>query len=101
VPIYAYATEDFAAIVDGDLFLPPKTWADDPERRRKAGMPDEVAYRPKWRIALDMLKRSTSDGLSFSLFLFRRSCRTQVRIQEGGPCFRGDIKWPRMRRRAT
>ena len=59
----AYATKDFAAIVDGDLFLPPKTWAYDYERRRKAGIPDEVEYRPKWRIALDLLKRSIADGL--------------------------------------
>ena len=44
----AYAAKDFATIVDGDLFLPPKTWAYDYERRRKAGVPDEVKYRPKW-----------------------------------------------------
>jgi SRSO17 transposase len=54
---------DFGAIVDGDLFLPGKTWADDHERRRKAGVPDKVEYRPKWRIALDLLKRSTGEGL--------------------------------------
>ncbi len=59
----AYAAKDFAAIVDGDLFLPPKTWAYDLERRRNAGIPDEVKYRPKWRIALDLMKRSIGDGL--------------------------------------
>jgi SRSO17 transposase len=59
----AYATKDFAAIVNGDLFLPPKTWAYDLERRRKAGIPDEVKYRPKWRIAVDLMKRSIGDGL--------------------------------------
>ena len=59
----AYAAKEFAAIVDGDLFLPPKTWAHDYERRRKAGIPDEVNYRPKWRIALDLMKRSIGDGL--------------------------------------
>jgi SRSO17 transposase len=59
----AYAAKDFAAIVDGDLFLPPKTWAQDYERRREAGIPDGVKHRPKWRIALDLLGRSTGDGL--------------------------------------
>jgi SRSO17 transposase len=44
----AYASKDFATLVDADLFLPPKTWAYDYERRRKAGIPDEVTYRPKW-----------------------------------------------------
>jgi len=60
----AYVSKDFGAIVDGDLFLPPKTWAHDQERRRKAGVPDDVEYRPKWRIALDLLRRTIADGLS-------------------------------------
>ncbi len=59
----AYSAKDFAAIVDGDLFLPEHTWSNDPERRREADVPEEVAYRPKWRIALDLLKRSMADGL--------------------------------------
>src|SRR3712207_548456 len=38
------------------LFLPEK-WAEDPERRRRAGVPDAEAGRPKWRIALDEVDR--------------------------------------------
>jgi len=59
----AYASRDFAAIVDGDLFVPEHTWANDTDRRLEAGIPDEVTYRPKWRIALDLLTRSMADGL--------------------------------------
>jgi len=58
-----YLTKDFGAIVDSELFLPEKTWAHDYERRRKAGIPDELEHRPKWRIALELLKRSIADGL--------------------------------------
>ncbi len=59
----AYASKDFATIVDGDLFVPEHTWSNNPERRREAGIPEEVTYRPKWRIALDLLTRSMADGL--------------------------------------
>jgi SRSO17 transposase len=60
-----YATDDFHALVDGDLFLPEHTWACDPERRRRAGIPDELTHRPKWRIALDLLDRTVRDGVRF------------------------------------
>ena len=59
----AYAAKDFAAIVDGDLFLPEHTWSNNPERRREADIPEAVTYRPKWRIALDLLTRSMAGGL--------------------------------------
>jgi SRSO17 transposase len=60
-----YATDRFHSLVDGDLYLPRDTWAADLERRRRAGIPDELAYRPKWRIALDLLDRTTRDGVRF------------------------------------
>jgi SRSO17 transposase len=60
-----YATDDFHTLVDGDLYLPEHTWATDIERRRRAGIPDELEYRPKWKIALDLLDRTMRDGVRF------------------------------------
>lgn len=60
-----YATDTFHALVDGDVYLPEKTWALDAERRREAGVPEELKYRPKWRIAVDLVKRSVADGMRF------------------------------------
>ena len=37
----------------------------DRERCRRAGIPDEVVYRPKWRIALDLLDRTMGNGVQF------------------------------------
>jgi SRSO17 transposase len=59
----AYAAKGFSALVDSDLYLPLQTWANDEERRRKAGVPENVVYRPKWKIALDLIKRSIADGV--------------------------------------
>lgn len=60
-----YAAGDFHSLLDGDLYLPEKTWDADRERCRQAGIPDEVTYRPKWRIALDLLDRTMANGVRF------------------------------------
>ena len=47
----------FQALLDADLYL-PESWDQDRKRCRAAGIPDDVRYRPKWRIALDQLARA-------------------------------------------
>jgi SRSO17 transposase len=64
-----YAVGDFHTLLDGDLFLPEKTW-DDPARRREAGIPDEVVYRPKWVIAEELIERALANGIRFSWLTF-------------------------------
>lgn len=58
----AYATDDFAAIADSDLYL-PEEWCDDMERRVEAGVPDDVMFRTKPEIAIDLLQRTLGEGL--------------------------------------
>ena len=60
-----YVAGAFQTIVDSDIYLPSESWAEDPERRAAAGVPDDVGYRAKWEIALDIFDRSTADGLRF------------------------------------
>src|SRR5262249_56781456 len=42
----------------------------DRRRCRAAGIPDEVRYRPKWRIALDQLIRLDGNGMAFDWLVF-------------------------------
>ncbi len=58
-----YAAKNFHTLIDGDLYLPEESWAEDFERRREARIPDEVVYRPKWKIALDLIRRSVNEGI--------------------------------------
>ena len=44
------------------LYL-PQDWADDRERRRKAGVPDEVEFKTKPQIALEQLRWAHQAGL--------------------------------------
>jgi SRSO17 transposase len=46
------------------LFL-PEDWAADAGRRAAAGVPETVAYRPKWEIALDEIDRVLASGARF------------------------------------
>jgi SRSO17 transposase len=50
------------------LFL-PEDWCGDATRRAAAGVPDTVAYRPKWRIALDEIDRVLASGARFGAVL--------------------------------
>jgi len=59
-----YATGDFHCLIDGDLYL-PESWSNDRPRCRAAGIPDEVVYRPKWQIALELYDRVRDNGLTF------------------------------------
>ena len=57
-----YVTPDFHALLNGDLYL-PKSWTEDPERRLEAGIPEDVVFKPKWRIALELIRRSRAEGV--------------------------------------
>ncbi len=58
----AYVARGFHALLDADLYV-SEGWLADPERCRAAGIPDEVGYRPKWRIALDLLRHALGNGV--------------------------------------
>ena len=50
------------------LFL-PEDWGADAARRAAAGVPEAVAYRPKWKIALDEIDRVLASGARFGAVL--------------------------------
>jgi SRSO17 transposase len=60
---------DFQVLLDGDLFL-PESWNEDRARCRAAGIPDEVVYRPKTEIALELYDRARANGLTFDWLTF-------------------------------
>jgi SRSO17 transposase len=54
----AYAAPGGYAPLDRQLYL-PKDWAADAARRAKCHVPEEVAFREGWRIAAELIERST------------------------------------------
>jgi SRSO17 transposase len=58
----AFAGRKGHALLDRELYL-PKGWAGDPGRRKAAGVPPEVAFATKPRLAERMLKRAWRAGV--------------------------------------
>jgi SRSO17 transposase len=59
----------FKTLIDADLFL-PESWSDDRERCREAGVPDDVAYQPKWRLGLNQIYRAMGNGVALDWLTF-------------------------------
>jgi SRSO17 transposase len=59
----------FRALLDAQLYL-PRSWDEDRTRCRAAGIPDDVRYRPKWRIAFDQYVRLRERGHRFDRLVF-------------------------------
>lgn len=56
------ATQTRHLPVDFELYL-PRRWTEDPLRRREARIPDDVGFRTKPELALEMIRRAVHDGL--------------------------------------
>jgi SRSO17 transposase len=56
------ASDEASVPLDFELYL-PRDWTEDGARRREAKIPDGVAFRPKWQIALERLDRLLAWGL--------------------------------------
>jgi SRSO17 transposase len=102
-----YTTGDFHCLVDGDLYL-PESWHADRQRCRRAGIPDDVVYRPKTQIALELYDRAVAHGVHFEWltfdewyggkppFLRALAARGQKFVAEIHKDFRAWIKPPRV-----
>jgi SRSO17 transposase len=64
-----YGVDDFHCLLDSELFL-PESWSEDRPRCRAAHIPDEMVYRPKWQIALELFDRARANGVSFAYLTF-------------------------------
>ncbi|SCD98981.1 DDE superfamily endonuclease [Streptomyces sp. DvalAA-19] len=56
------ATDTASCPLDWQLYL-PREWTDEPDRCRRAGIPDNALHPDKWRLALGPLDNVTQWGL--------------------------------------
>lgn len=54
--------------VDFELYL-PKSWTEDSARRKEARIPDDVGFKTKPELALDMIRRAADDEIPFGVLL--------------------------------
>ena len=55
---------DLGSVMIGARLYLPKVWTDDQPRCRVAGIPDEVEFKTKWQIALDLIDKTIGFGIS-------------------------------------
>ncbi|MFT4213369.1 MAG: IS701 family transposase [Microbacterium sp.] len=60
-----YATAKGRTFLDRELYL-PKAWTEDPERCRRAGVPDSRGFQTKPELAMQMLARAIDGGVPAS-----------------------------------
>lgn len=60
----AYSGERGRTLIDRALYL-PKSWTEDRERCREAGIGDEVMFATKVQLARAMIRRAVDDGIPF------------------------------------
>jgi SRSO17 transposase len=106
-----YAREGFHCLIDGELYL-PESWSVDRPRCREAGIPDDMTYRPKWKIALELYDHALKNGIHFDWMTFDEgygskpdflrglSSREQKFVGEVPCSFTGWLKPPRVVTRA-
>ena len=51
--------------IDRRLYM-PQEWMDDPVRRKKAGVPEKLAFKTKPQMALEMIKEATAVGVPYT-----------------------------------
>ena len=59
-----YASKKGHAAIDRRLYI-PEDWHQDPDRCRKAGIPETVKFQTKPQMALEMIKSATEAGVSY------------------------------------
>lgn len=58
------ARENVPVPIALQLYL-PESWCSDTKRREKTKVPEDIVYRPKWKIALDEIKGVVAHGVRF------------------------------------
>jgi SRSO17 transposase len=59
----------FKSIIDSALFL-PKSWSEDRDRCKEAGIPDDLTHKSKTQLALEQIQTAISNGLTFNWLTF-------------------------------
>lgn len=78
-------------LIDRELYLPQESWCADFERRREAGIDDEVVFRTRPQQVQAMIERAVAAGVPFSWFTadeeFGQNRGLRRFLEEGGTAY--------------
>jgi len=70
------------APIDFELYL-PESWANDSARRKEARIPEQVQFKTKPELALDMIRRAVDDGIPPGVVLADTAYGTSRTFRQG------------------
>jgi len=59
-----YVNGLYRTLIDAELYL-PEDWCEDPERREKCGIPEDVVFKTKAELGLEMLLHARENNVPF------------------------------------
>jgi SRSO17 transposase len=83
VAVSLSAANDHASLPIAYRLYLPHEWADDPDRRARAGVPDEVVFQTKPQIALDQLRAALAAGINAEVTLADAGYGTDTDFRDG------------------
>src|ERR1700676_2930238 len=75
------ATEHASLPIAYRLYL-PETWAQDPKRRKKAGVPEQISFATKPVIALGQIRQALADGVTAAPVLADAAYGDETKFRE-------------------
>ena len=83
VAVSLSAANDHASLPIAYRLYLPHEWADDPDRRARAGVPEEVVFHTKPQIALDQLRAALAAGIDAEVALADAGYGTDTDFRDG------------------
>lgn len=85
-----YSSSKGTSPIDRGLYI-PKEWADDPDRRRKAGIPEEQTFQTKPQMALCMIQEAEAAGVPYKWVtgdsVYGDYTEIRMRLEEKRKCY--------------
>jgi SRSO17 transposase len=83
VAVSLSAANDHAGLPIAYRLYLPREWADRPDRRAQAGVPDDVVFQTKPQIALDQVRRAVAVGIEAEVALADAGYGTDTEFRDG------------------
>ena len=83
VAVSLSAANDHASLPIAYRLYLPHEWADDPDRRAQAGVPDDVVFQTKPQIALDQIRAALATGIEAEVALADAGYGTDTDFRDG------------------